>query len=117
MLLRREGWVVNHKKVYRICREEQLLVPPRRHRRLRRIPHGEQPAPERPNQSWAMDFMQDGLADGRTLRILTIIDRYTREALALEVDIVYSGPANSPGVGSFGHRARVSRRHSCRQRS
>jgi putative transposase len=91
MLLRREGWVVNHKKVYRICREEQLLVPPRRHRRLRRTPHGEQPAPERPNQSWAMNFMQDGLADGRTLRILTIIDRYTREALALEVDISIPG--------------------------
>ena len=91
ILLRREGWVANHKKVYRICREEQLLVPRRRRRRLRRMAHVEQPALERPNQSWAMDFMQDGLADGRTLRILTVIDRYTREALALEVDISIPG--------------------------
>lgn len=91
VLLRREGWVANHKKVYRICREEQLLVPRRRRRRLRRVGHAEQPALERPNQSWAMDFMQDGLADGRTLRILTVIDRYTREALALEVDTSIPG--------------------------
>jgi putative transposase len=86
VLLRREDWIVNHKKVYRICREEQLLVPRRRRKRIRHVTHAEQPALERANQSWAMDFMQDGLADGRTLRILTIIDRYTREALALEVD-------------------------------
>lgn len=90
-LLRREDWIVNHKKVYRICREEQLLVPRRRRRRLRRSAHKEQRPLERPNQSWAMDFMQDGLADGRTLRILTVIDRYTREALALEVDTSIPG--------------------------
>jgi putative transposase len=91
VLLRRENWVVNHKKVYRICREEQLLVPRRRRKRIRQITHAERPALERANQSWAMDFMQDGLADGRTLRILTIIDRYTREALALEVDTSIPG--------------------------
>jgi putative transposase len=91
VLLRREGWGANHKKVYRICREEQLLVPRRRRRQLRRVGRTEQPALERPNQSWAMDFMQDGLADGRTLRILTVIDRFTREALALEVDTSIPG--------------------------
>ena len=91
ILLRREGWMINHKKVYRICREEQLLVPRRRRRRLRRTARDEQPALDRPNQSWAMDFMQDSLADGRTLRILTLIDRYTREALALEVDTSIPG--------------------------
>ena len=90
-LLRREGWVVNHKRVYRICREQQLLVPRRRRKRIRQVAHTERPALERANQSWAMDFMQDGLADGRTLRILTIIDRYTREALALEVDTSIPG--------------------------
>jgi len=91
VLLRREGWVANHKKVYRICREEHLLVPRRRRPRLRRSAQTEQRPVKRPNQSWAMDFMQDGLADGRTLRILTVIDRYTREALALEVDTSIPG--------------------------
>jgi putative transposase len=90
-LLRREDWLVNHKKVYRICREEQLLVPRRRRKRIRRREHADTPALERANQSWAMDFMQDALADGRTLRVLTIIDRYTREALALEVDTSIPG--------------------------
>jgi putative transposase len=83
--------MVNHKKVYRICREEQLLVPRRRRKRIRQVAHPEQPTLKQANQSWAMDFMQDGLADGRTLRILTIIDRYTREALALEVDTSIPG--------------------------
>lgn len=41
VLLRREGWMINHKKVYRICREEQLLVPRRRRRRLQRMPHSQ----------------------------------------------------------------------------
>jgi putative transposase len=83
--------MVNHKKVYRICREEHLLVPRRRRKRIRAVAHSERPALERANQSWAMDFMQDGLADGRTLRLLTVIDRYTREALALEVDTSIPG--------------------------
>jgi len=56
-----------------------------------RLPHVEQPLLDRANQSWAVDFMQDGLADGRTLRILTLLDRYTREALALEVDTSIPG--------------------------
>ncbi len=88
-LLRREDRMVNHNKVYRICREEQLLVPRRRRKRIRPREHADTPALERANESWAMDFMdfmQDALADGRTLRVLAIIGRYTREALALEVD-------------------------------
>ena len=90
-LLRREDWMVNHKKVYRICREEQLLVPRRRRKRIRHIEHTDTPTLERANQSWAMDFMQDALADGRTLRVLTVMDRYTREALALEADTSIPG--------------------------
>lgn len=52
--------MVNHKKVYRICREEQLLVARRRRKRMRADIHAEQPALERASQSWAMDSMQDG---------------------------------------------------------
>ena len=55
-LLHREEWVVNDKKVYRICREEQLPVPRRRRKRIRQVARAEQPVLERANQSWAMDF-------------------------------------------------------------
>ncbi|MDB5386564.1 MAG: transposase [Planctomycetaceae bacterium] len=63
---------MNHKKSYRICREEQLLVPRRRRKWIRQVAHPEQPALQRANQSWVMDFMQGGLADGWTLRIRTL---------------------------------------------
>lgn len=86
VLLRREGWVVNHKRVYRLYREEGLAV--RRRKRKSRAAFWRQPlpAPSRPNQGWSMDFLQDALAKGRRIRLLTVEDNYTREALAVEVD-------------------------------
>ena len=89
-MLRREGTLINHKRVHRICREEQLLVPRRRRKRLKRSAVALEPA-TRANQRWAMDFVQDALADGRTLRLLTIADTYTREGLAIVVDTSISG--------------------------
>jgi putative transposase len=89
-MLRREGIRVNHKKVHRICREEHLEVPRRRRKRLKRPPVVLAPA-TRVNQRWAMDFVQDALADGRTLRMLTIEDTYSREGLAIVVDTSISG--------------------------
>jgi putative transposase len=84
VLLRREGWRVNHKRIDRLYTEEGLALRrrrPRRHRsavlRVRLAP------PSRPNEHWAMDFMQDTLADGRAVRILTVIDVYTRECMAV----------------------------------
>lgn len=90
-MLRRAGVMVNHKRIYRICREQRLLVPRRRRRRLQRqaIPTTE--VAVRANQRWAMDFVQDALADGRVLRILTVEDTFTREALATEVDTSLPG--------------------------
>jgi putative transposase len=90
-LWRREGLRVNHKRIYRICGQERLLVPRRRRKRLKRqsIPLSE-PARWR-NQRWAMDFMQDATAQGRGLRILTVEDTYTREGLATEVDTSIPG--------------------------
>lgn len=75
------------------------------------LPHAEPPVPDRVNQSWAMDFMQDGLANGRTLRILTVIYRYTREALALEVDPTISGLRVRRVLDPSRRRARLPRRH------
>src|SRR5204863_5006155 len=84
VLLRREGWRVNHKRIYRLYTEEGLALRRRRPRRHRSAVLRVRPAPpSRPNEHWAMDFMQDTLADGRAVRILTVIDVYTRECVAV----------------------------------
>jgi len=81
VLLRREGWHVNTKRIYRLYREEGLQV--RIKQRGKRASHARVPLPaaERPNQRWSMDFVSDQLAEGRWFRILTVIDQYTRECL------------------------------------
>lgn len=86
VLLRREGTVVNHKRIARLYREEGLAVRCRKRKSLTRIRRGRPPVPTRANEQWALDFLQDALASGRTIRLLSIIDVFTREALALEVD-------------------------------
>jgi putative transposase len=85
VLLERRGHKVNHKRLYRIYREEHLAV-----RRLKRK-HVVRTAAalahlSKVNQEWSMDFVSDGLATGRALRIFTLVDSFTRECLALEVD-------------------------------
>ena len=84
---RREGWAVNHKRVYRLYQKEGLSLRkkrPRRHasaaQRVERI------KASAPNECWSMDFVSDALYDGRRLRALTVVDNYTRECLAIEVD-------------------------------
>lgn len=89
-MLRRDGLRVNHKRIHRICREEGLLVPRHRRKRLKRDAVRLEPA-TRLNQRWAMDFVQDALADSRKLRIFTVEDTYSREGLALVVDTSISG--------------------------
>ena len=87
ILLRREGWLVNHKRVYRLYREDGLslrLKRPRRH--VSAAGRERQPAAGAPNELWSMDFVSDALFDGRRLRALTVVDAYTREALTIEVD-------------------------------
>ncbi len=84
ILLRREGWVVNHKRTYRLYRDEGLSIRSKllKHKRAWRYRQG-RPAIGGPNEVWAMDFMSDGLFDGRPFRILTVVDCHTREALSL----------------------------------
>jgi putative transposase len=87
ILLRREGWFVNHKRVYRLYREDGLslrLKRPRRH--VSAASRERQPPAAAPNQLWSMDFVSDALFDGRRLRALTVVDAHTREALAIDVD-------------------------------
>ena len=86
VLLRREGFSVNHKRVYRLYREEGLSVQRRLRKRMVGVARVPTPAQGRPNQRWSMDFVSDALANGRRIRVLTVIDDFTRESLATEVD-------------------------------
>jgi len=89
--LRLEGWKVNHKRVYRLYRDESLQLPKRRRKRLRSLTRQPLLTPEDVNPRWSMDFMTDTLADGRRFRTLTVIDDFTRECLAIEVDFSLTG--------------------------
>src|SRR5262245_48010331 len=93
-LLRREGWRVNRKRVYRLYREEGLSLRIRRPRRHRTAVARVKPVhPVEPNQVWAMAFMHDTLADRTTIRVLTAIDVATRECVALVAAKSFSGAA------------------------
>jgi putative transposase len=85
---RRTGWQVNDKRVRRLWRDEGLRVPQKkRKKRLTGIgTHVGAMCPIRPNVLWALDFQFDTLANGRTIKMLNVIDEFTREALAIEVD-------------------------------
>ena len=85
VLLRREGQVVNHKRVFRVYRAAGLSVKRKKRKRLVRIGQPVFTA-SRPNQQWAIDFVHDRMANGRTIRVLSVVDTFTRECLALEVD-------------------------------
>ena len=84
-----EGWSINRKRVQRLWREEGLRVPVRRRKRQRL---GESTVPadrlraERPDHVWALDFQFDQTADGRTLKLLNIVDEFTREALQMSCE-------------------------------
>jgi len=91
VLLRREDFMVNHKRVYRLYREEGLAVRRRRRKRACAAQRVPTPMPSGRNQRWSMDFMADTLADGRRLRVLTLVDDFTRECLATEVDTSLPG--------------------------
>jgi putative transposase len=83
-----DGWEVNRKRVARLWREEGLRVPAKRRKR-RRLGESTVPASrlaaERPGHVWALDYQHDQTADGRVIRLLNIVDEYTREALAQHV--------------------------------
>ena len=85
-LVDREGLRVNHKRVYGVYRGAGLQVRRRRRKRLTRGQRVPLPTPSRRGERWSMDFMVDTLADGRGFRTLNIVDDFTRECLAIEVD-------------------------------
>ena len=85
-LLRMEGWVSNHKKIERLWREEGLQLP-HRHKKRRRLYHKDSSVirlrPRYPRHIWSVDFVHDKLNNGRSYKMLTIIDEYTRETLCV----------------------------------
>jgi len=92
VLLRREGIVANHKRVYRVYAAAKLQVRKRVKRRVA-FGRGEAITPAlQPNVRWSLDFVHDTLNNGRRLRTLNIVDDFTRESLAIEVDTSISGP-------------------------
>jgi putative transposase len=86
ILLEREGLVVNHKRVHRIYQAAGLQVRRRRRKRLTRAERMPLPTARQPLELWSMDFTTDTLADGRNFRTLNIVDDFTRECVAIEVD-------------------------------
>jgi len=90
-LLEREGHVMNRKKLYRLYREEKLMVR-RRGRRKRAIgTRAPMTLPNAINQRWSLDFVSDALGDGRRFRILCVVDNFSRECLAAVVDTSLGG--------------------------
>ncbi len=91
VLLKREGWEVNAKRIYRLYTEEGLIVRTQRRReraQRQRLPQGQA---VRRNEKWSMDFVAQRLPDGRWIRVLTVVDQYTRECLTLHADTALSG--------------------------
>jgi putative transposase len=90
-LLRREGWRIHHKVVHRIYVEEGLQVRKRKRKRLARVERQPMLVPQAPNQRWSMDFQHDLLATGQRLRTLNVVDDFSRECPAIEVDTSLPG--------------------------
>jgi len=91
VLLRREGWQVNAKRVYRLYDDENLKVRSVERKKIgrrQRVPQGQASGP---NQCWSADFVSDKLTDGRSYRVLTVVDQFTRECVALEADRSLNG--------------------------
>lgn len=91
VLLQREGWEINHKRVYRIYRAEGLLVRRRKRKRMGTTDRPTLATPTGLNQRWSMDFISDALSTGQKFRSLNIVDDYNRECLAAEVDTSLTG--------------------------
>jgi putative transposase len=91
VMLVREGQMVNHKRVYRLYQEEGLSVRKRVRKRVSREVRVPLEAPSGPNQLWSLDFVADTLSWGRRIRMLTVVDAFSRESLAIEVDTSLPG--------------------------
>ena len=90
-MLRREGWKVSRKRVYRLYKLDGLEVRTKKRRKIASQVRVPLPRATGPNQRWAMDFVTDRLVDGSMFRVLTIVDQFSRLNLALEVRKSFTG--------------------------
>lgn len=95
VLLEREGWEINLKRVYRVYREMGLAVRRKKRKRVAQADRRPRLVPIRANLQWSIDFMRDTLSNGRVIRTLNVVDDATRECLAIEVDTSLSGDRTS----------------------
>jgi putative transposase len=91
VMLRREGFMINHKRTERIYRQEGLILRIRRRKKMSSSLRTQMPKPNHRNHIWSMDFMRDNLASGRTIKVLSVVDEYTRKCLRVEVDTSING--------------------------
>jgi putative transposase len=91
VLLRREGWRVNHKRIYRLYREEGLSIRVKRRKKLASASRLLPLPATKPLERWSLDFLTDGLANGRRFRVLTIVDNVSRVSPAIEVGVSLTG--------------------------
>jgi putative transposase len=91
VLLRREGWQVNHKRIYRLYREEGLEIWVKRRKKLASAARVLPPPATKPLERWSLDFLTDSLADGRRFRVLTIVDNVSRVSPAIAVGVSLTG--------------------------
>jgi putative transposase len=91
VLLRREGWRINHKRVYRLYREEGLGIRVKRRKKLASASRVLPSPATKPFERWSLDFLTDSLADGRRFRVLTIVDTVSRVSPAIEIGVSLTG--------------------------
>lgn len=91
VLIRREGLKVNHKRIYRIYREEGLKVERRKKKKMAAFLRMASPIPSGPNQRWSIDFVSDQFVNGKRLKILTVVDDFTKECPLIHVDTSITG--------------------------
>ena len=97
-MLRREGWAVNAKRIYRSYTEDGLAVRTKVRKKIARRSRVPALRATRPNEKWSMDFVAARLLDGRWLRELTVVDQFTRECLLLLADSSLTGPEGGIGM-------------------
>ncbi len=102
IMLRREGFKINHKRTERIYSQQGLMLRIRRRKKMSSQLRTEMPRPSYPNHIWSMDFMRDNLANGRTIKVLSVVDEYTRKCFRIEVDTSINGMRVARALSEIG---------------
>jgi putative transposase len=105
VMLRREGFMINHKRTERLYKQEGLSLRMRRRKKLSSLLRTAIPKPNHPNHIWSMDFMRDSLANGRAIKVLSVVDEYTRKCFRIDVDTSINGVRVVRTLGEIGQIA------------